>query len=326
MAFTVYFGLSPDVDFIDAFAAVSYSERRLVFEQYFDKLGVQKMLDELDAFYPVCHSQAHDLGKVILATEKDINKSIEMCGNSCTGGCFHGVLMEAFAGIDFKTDDSEGHIDLDSLKHKMRTICSDDHVSDIQRIGNCAHGMGHALAYISNYNLKEALASCELFDAGPLIFYCTSGVFMEYDIVHGSDETPSLYYPCDKFTDYPAACWRYRSRHVVYGLGSNQEYAYDCMARSGFDRLGCFHGFGFYHIEKIVATPSNLRHVCQFGNMNDKKICIEGAIEKLADIDAVAAKNACNSMYNIELKNHCIVAANNKLYTLDKSFDLYYKN
>lgn len=283
------------------------------------------MLTILEDEYDLCHSEAHDLGKVIYKKTQDISKSLELCRDGCTGGCFHGTLMEAFLGLaDHEEEDSDPHVHLDDITAKINEICANPDVSQMFRMGNCAHGVGHAFAFMSEYDITKALNFCKLFEDERLTFYCSGGVFMEYDIVHGKSDLAShpLDYPCDTFTQYPAACYRYRAKHLMREFTTWKNYATHCMEKQKFERIGCFHGLGFTNIDIVFQAPHRVRQICTFGDLHDQRACLDGAIEKLADYDASRAQKACDALEG-ELHNFCEDAIWHKLYSLDKSFDLY---
>lgn len=312
-------------EFRIAFVDASIENERYVVEEYIDKLGPAKILDVLEKEYPICHSQSHDLGKVIFEVSGDISIAIETCRNRCTDGCYHGVLMEAFEDFVSKENYLDNHIVLSDLKDKVDAICNDPATATFIRQGNCAHGVGHALMYLANYNIKESLGYCGLFKSKPLEYYCSNGAFMEYDIVYGKSDlnTKSLHYPCDTFTDFPAGCYRYKMQRLVRILGGTSAAAEECMQLDGFVRLGCFHGFGLAHIVEINENPSRILSVCKFGTSDDKKICIEGAVEKLSDHQEVQAQKACAFLED-SLKEFCQTAAQRKYHSVEKSFALYF--
>src|SRR3989344_3287984 len=229
--------------FLTEFSRTKLADRRAVFERHLAAVGAPGILDTLEGRYPLCHSQAHELGKVIFAESGELTEAIETCRERCTGGCFHGVLMEAFSSLASSTD-AEGHLELGDVKTAMRELCQSELVTAIHREGKCTHGAGHALAFVSGYNLSEALASCELFGDRRLEYYCAGGVFMEYDIAYGAAEARGrpLHYPCDTHTEFPSACYAYKAKHLMAALQTPEAYAAECMGLERFSRLGCFRG------------------------------------------------------------------------------------
>src|SRR5262249_40142483 len=60
--------------------------KRRVFEKYLSTLGAEGILDVLEATYPLCHGEAHELGQAIFAHVKEINLALRECQTRCTTG------------------------------------------------------------------------------------------------------------------------------------------------------------------------------------------------------------------------------------------------
>lgn len=308
------------------FRNASIQDRRKIVEHYFETLGPKTLLDIVEETYPLCHNEGHDLGKVIFAHTKDLLDAISLCRNGCSGGCFHGILTEAFRNppseISRQEDD---HVNFEDIKPKIKEMCDDPAVLAFHKKGKCVHGMGHVLAYLTDYNLEEALQACKLFGSKPLEFYCQGGAYMEYDMQYGEETWTQgpIHSPCDT-AEFPAACYRYKGKHILQALGSVAEFAKACMTIDGFSRWGCFQGLGFTMLNDIAESPGTLGSICAFGDLKDKTMCIQGAIERLADEDESLTLRACVTLPDDE-KPICDHAVKTRYYNLEKSFDLYFR-
>jgi hypothetical protein len=283
---------------------------RPVFERYLPTLGAAAMLDFLEATYPQCHGQAHDLGKAIMAREQSLAVALEVCGNRCTSGCMHGAIAEAF-----------GSEDLALLVQKMNGFCLSDEMKSYQP-GNCAHALGHAFMLITARSIPEALNACLYFDLEPMRFYCAGGVFME--AIDGSEaprQWPSTLAPCDAHPQFPAACFRYRLPHLFAEFGGNlANVARLCQDLEPAQRRGCYHGLGAL----VRTTPHRIAQTCGGGNAEEQTVCIEGAIEKLADFDDEASLTLCATL-PAGMADACREATRGGMYRLDKPTNrLYY--
>jgi len=283
---------------------------RELFQKYITSLGPEAMLDFLEKKYSHCHGQAHNLGKTLFNNNKNISKSISICGNRCTNACMHGVIGEAFGGQLHQ-----------EVTEKMTKYCFQGEMKKWHKPGNCAHGMGHALMMNSNYDLRKSLASCSTFSKG-MDYYCASGVYMEYRSKLKKNKPNvklSKIYPCDKNTDFPAACYRYFMYRIYVAHKWNFYKAVRyCKRLRPHQRRGCFHGIGNMYINNIAKKPSLLKTICKHGNQNDQTLCIEGAIEKLADFNREMAKKACKPLAANNFIT-CQAAIAGKLYQLNKS-------
>ncbi len=73
-----------------------------------------------------------------------------------------------------------------------------------------------------------------------------------------------------------------------------------------------------------MRNPGLLGRVCGQGDANDRIMCIEGAIEKLADHDETKAMAVCATLAG-DNKEVCAAAAKGKMYQLGKpSMALYH--
>ncbi|MDP3741027.1 MAG: hypothetical protein Q8R08_01730 [bacterium] len=316
--------------FQTAFFDAAKGRRVEVVSEYYDALGVSGMLHALEEKDLLCHFQAHEVGKVAYKKMQDLNEAIKTCGSSCTGGYFHGALIEAFKDIVPKPDAPESHIELADLRDKMRELCSREIVIDIHREGKCFHGVGHALTFLSGYShLDAAISYCQLLGDKPREHYCAEGAFMEYNF---SDEAVPQqqsgeisHYPCDTYTEFPAACYRSKSQKLRQVLKTADKVGQECLKLDRPNRLGCFYGTGFAFSNHVRANPRFLPSLCGQGNLDDQRMCIEGAMEKPEDPRLMASVEACEYISS-ELKGFCLTAFNSKSYSLTKSFELYFDN
>ena len=92
----------------------------------------------------------------------------------------------------------------------------------------------------------------------------------------------------------------------------------------GLDRLGCFDGYASAQVGAVEKKPEKLNEICQHGNIDDQKVCIEAIIERLADYQEPQAYAACTFVEG-ELNEFCNRAADRKYYSVDKSFELYFE-
>lgn len=309
---------------------------RDIYEEYFLKVGANGLLTAVMEEYPGCHDRGHDLGKVIYAKSGQIGESLRICSDSCYSGCMHGVLMEAFSQEDPEphehTEDElkNGHLHttLEDVEKQMDKICNDDEVLAEYSRGDCLHGVGHALMYLSNYDPGQAIEYCNLFPTNPERYYCATGAYMEYvtqNWVADRQAGKTTFYPCDE-NEYPAACYRYLFGYTFYDHYKKEKPTIDiingCLEMDRHQRLGCFHGIGNAHIGEIIYGYVSFEELCSYGNKDDQYMCIEGAIERMARYHPAEALEACKQLSGWQYE-HCEVGRANQLYNMEKSFELY---
>ena len=312
--------------FLTDYGAARTGEKRAVFRRYLSALGADGILDALEGRNAFCHSEAHDLGKEIFAQVRELGPAVQLCGNRCTSGCMHGIMMEVIVGGTGHENPGH-HVTLAEVKPKMKAICEDRLVADAYEPGNCAHGVGHAILILSGYDLGEALKHCAAFESAPLTYYCATGVFMENAINPGARDrnTGSLHYPCDTYTQFPAACYKYGIAHILAKhKGAIASAAEECLGLEAPQRRGCFYGLGSAHTALLSKQPDRLAAICGFGDAQDQAMCINGAIEILSDYHREAALTACGTLAG-DNAAVCWAASRNGRYGSGKTFTLYYR-
>lgn len=316
--------------------------KRPLYEKYYDIIGPVAMLEFLEEKYTLCHSQAHDVGKVTYSRIKDINKSLAVCGNRCTNACMHGVVTEAF-----------GSKSIEEIISLSKTFCESEQMNKLHKKGNCMHGLGHAFMIVSGHDIRKSIDACDTFTDKSFSYYCATGVFMEYrdnlrnkrqklpvstnqknehshhhhhshESEMNMNEDITDFYPCDKYNRYPAACYRYMFPLIRSKLKIDRtELINKCMNLPDIERRGCFHGLGLMYIVSVSRKPSNITKLCNQGDYEDKVMCVEGVIEKLSDMKESSALEACNHLDG-KLSEVCMGAATEKMYRLNKpTMNLY---
>jgi|GEM_PF-1583685 len=260
------------------------------------RYGFETMLAVLEE-EPMCHSQAHNLGRVIYEKSGDLASAAATCGSRCSSGCIHGVLMGFFEEHGAVPEEG-GHVGIEDLtprlKESITTACDRSEITRHTGIGNCYHAVGHALMPLVRSDVTDALALCELFR--PLgigaVYYCATGVYMERDIAYGEQHTEDSSYDCTK-ARFPAACFRYTLRRDYRLPAEAGQVRNWCLSLEGTARTGCFHGLGFGAYHAVYEDPAALNDICGAGSDLDKRLCIEGALGLINIDDTSVSSRAC---------------------------------
>ncbi len=305
-------------------------DRRKLYEQYYDALGAEGILKGIEIISPQCHSEAHDLGKVIFTRKGKIEEALKICDARCHSGCMHGVLMEAFSTLGRQHSDS---VDYSALRPMVSKLCHESQaMTTSYSPGDCAHGVGHAFAVVAEHKISEALKGCSLFPEIHGEYYCATGVYMEYVTTFDKVEakTKSWFYPCDTFK-YVAACARYKMVHVVrrhyQERHDNKDKETDllkqqCQALSQPLQVGCFHGLGNAHSVHIYRGVISLSELCGTLKGDKEFACIDGAIERMAKYDQPRAFEVCQTLAPKQ-QNICMAGAKRKMYNMTKDLKVY---
>ena len=179
---------------------------------------------------------------------------------------------------------------------------------------------------LTDQDLGKSLTSCSAFPQAGMDYYCATGVFMEYwgaleDSVEVFDPIvrTTMHYPCDTYSEFPAACYRYMLRSIARELEADpKRLTEECLSLEGANQRGCFHGLGAMYSREVADNPSLMPELCRVGTREDQILCIEGVIEKMADFDESQAMAVCATLKGDKAKV-CIDGAKGKMYRLDKS-------
>jgi hypothetical protein len=151
------------------------------------------------------HLVVHQVG--FYAYQKYGAESILKCKDYFLYACYHGAIIEAAS--------NEGFEGITKMTDKCKTLSS--------RYFQCVHAAGHSLLAMWDYDLSEALKSCDQLYEKETQFpgalsSCHNGAFMENLFgVHdwGTEEAPKRdwisddpYFPCNAFEEkYQQGCW-----------------------------------------------------------------------------------------------------------------------
>ena len=287
---------------------------RPIFEKYLPVLGAAPILDVLERSSAGCHAQSHALGQALYASARDIGSALRQCDTRCTSGCMHGAVAAAF-----------GDVTVQVIADTMEAFCGAGEMANLHRPGNCAHGLGHALMFVTQGNVERSIDGCLGFAQGPMQYYCGTGVYMERFMRDSADAVDaSSLGPCDEEALFPAACYRYQGVEMVKALGRVAAKS-ECARLGGLQRHGCFHGLGYAAIETVFYDPEQLRALCDAGDTDDRVVCVEGTIEKLAEFHEGRARAAC-AFTDDDLRAVCNQAVERKMYGAGRpTFALYYE-
>jgi hypothetical protein len=296
--------------FLAEYRDVAADARRRVLETWLPRLGVPGLLDALEDGFPSCHDHAHELGKAAYGTLRDMAGVLRVCQTRCVSGCMHGVLMEAFT-------ERPG-----ALRAQIATLCDGEAFRQVHKKGDCVHGVGHGVAYVSDYDIPRALALCEAVGDRAYQYYCASGAYMQLFMTFQKQISARAdHYPCDEAKRFAAACYRYKIFFMLVRASTRGEgleaVAAECLGLPARVQPACFHGIGHANVGFVAQAPARIHTVCERGPAAAQWLCIQGVVEKLAELDEPAAVRVCAELRgkNAEV---CREAVRNRLYGIRK--------
>lgn len=280
---------------------------------YVKRFGPQKTikyLNQLSAKFGSCHNSAHRAGH--FAYEIYNEESFKLCSGECHSGCYHGATEAYFR--DHGTAD---------LHKNLNLLCNSELNGFFTH--QCIHGIGHGLMAWTNYELPEALTSCDLLSQGRES--CWTGVFMENivgglsksDVDKGGDSehftkylSDDPQYPCNTVeAKYKGACYFLQtSRMMQLYYGDFKRIADACSKAEQPYQSSCFGSMGRdvggsnpHNPEGSIIACSNVpegnyRIDCLLGAVQDSMWDPTGQDDALKFCRLLTKKEEKNGCYN----------------------------
>ena len=188
------------------------------------------------------HFAVHQVGYV--AYEKYGVDALLHCRDYFLYACYHGAMIEA-------ANKEDGFPTIAAMADKCR--------GTQPRFVQCVHAAGHGILAIWNYEVPDALKTCDKLFEGEKQYegsltYCHSGVFMEniFGVHDWGHDKPSpnrkwlsdqdIYFPCDKFSEkYQEGCWQNQATRIYQMVGGDvAKTAKACNAADNKYKAVCF--------------------------------------------------------------------------------------
>ena len=164
-------------EFVRAYRTADRVHAGALYEQFLPRIGANGIREGIKTVYPSCHDEAHDLGKLIFSKLLDVGASLESCADACASGCMHGVLMQFFTNgsMDGHAHEHSAQLTAADIAGRIPTFCDNQALTRMYSPGDCAHGVGHAVMFLSKYDIPAGIALCDRFPSYALRYYCASG-------------------------------------------------------------------------------------------------------------------------------------------------------
>lgn len=252
---------------------------------YIKKFGPKQTvqrLHELTIEFGDCHQKAHEAGRI--AYEIYGGQSFQKCSGECHSGCYHGATEAYFR--DHGTA---------NLTQGLNLICTGELNNFFSH--QCIHGVGHGLMTYTNYDLNEALSSCDLLESRQ--DSCWTGVFMENfigalseDEATGSgvlaDKHTTKYlnedpqYPCNMVSEkYKSSCYFLQTSRMLQIFGTDfAKVASECEQVTDIYQRVCFESMGRDVGGVYRNNSSSAIEACGYAPDGQMRIgCLIGAVQ-----------------------------------------------
>jgi len=230
-----------------------------------------------------CHGIAHHLGMFLYGLNGNITQTLEFAEKrDCGGALYHGAI-ESYFLTELILNNAEPD------KIEFVSICAnfaDD--SEMMNQGECAHGSGHGLAKIYNYDVFFSVKRCDEFSEDNMKRLCYEGVFMENVVAYqktgrGAINPDDILYPCNDLDQkYSGACYYYQTSHLLQKKGL--EGTLDvCNNLSKMDLFFCYMGIGRQTAAVNLDDFQKIIPVCLKGVSEYQRFCYQGALILISD-------------------------------------------
>ena len=227
-----------------------------------------------------CHHQGHHIGEFLLEYYNgDVHLALSNVNQKCDSSLHHGIienfLVQQIILNDVKPQDIQVSNACDIFEDRLINL-------------ECAHGMGHGLVQLSDYDLEWAANRCDEFKILELKQVCYRGVFMEnvVSIIDGRGvyDNNDPYFPCNVLDDRHAqVCYQYHAGIIATLASENVFDSCDKIEPESLIKY-CYMGVKpflfnsvFYNnYEPIVET-------CSEGNLDYQTYCYIGIVIALVD-------------------------------------------
>jgi hypothetical protein len=261
--------------FTDEYALFSYVSK-------FGPKQTMQQLHDLQQAHGDCHNVGHETGRI--AYELFGDKAFQECTAECHSGCYHGAT-EAF----FQENGTANLVD------NLDLLCDQDLNSFFNH--QCLHGIGHGLMAWTNYDLFEALQSCDFLPEGQSS--CYSGVFME-NVVGGLAKEASAeeqknfaghfteylsddpHYPCNIVGEqYKWGCYIFQTSRMLQILNYDfAKVAIACVDTPEKHLRTCFESLGRDIGGTHRGNPTKMIEACQSSPQGSMRTgCLMGAVQ-----------------------------------------------
>lgn len=235
-----------------------------------------------------CHVLLHFMGQSAFKKFQNVRETFRNGSHACFAGFYHGVLEGYFMQANLLLP-ADGNFD--ALKKAIPKICTDTDRSGIKKdYYECLHGVGHALMFVTDGELPQALKLCDALPASETD-WCYSGTFMENSTSTTNPDHPSKYlkkddplYPCDILDEkYLGTCYILQSMYFAQLTNGNWQKNIDLCMRVPVDHRGaCMNGFG-QNIVGYSTDPEIVKENCLLVPTPYQHSCIEGAVGAIGE-------------------------------------------
>ena len=260
---------------------------------FIKKFGPKETVQKLHQLVPQfgdCHQKAHETGR--LAYEIYGGEAFQKCSAECHSGCYHGAT-EAY----FREHGTN------NLTRDLKLICTGELNNFFSH--QCIHGVGHGLMAYTDYDLNEALSSCDLLDK--MQNSCWTGVFMENFVGGVTEDVATISGLASSSTSRSG---QLTDKHITKFL--NDDPQYPCNIVDEKYKSSCYFLQTSRMMQLFYGDFKKIADECSKTPQNYQRVCFESMGRDVSGTNrasAEAAIKACNFAPKGEMRIGCLTGA-----------------
>ncbi len=230
-----------------------------------------------------CHQIAHVIGRQSAKKYSlNLTTTFEHGNKFCASGYYHGAMESITANVG-----------PDKIRAEISDICKplrDKNPYNLVHY-DCAHGLGHGVMSMENYDLFKALEDCEKMADMWESESCSTGVFMEniMSIVNNPDyktkylRSDEPMYPCTAVNDrQKSPCYINQTSYALTAVGGSYEKVFELCSQAGNFESTCYQSLGRDASGNTIQNPDQANQICQKGVNNEQVVnCVIGAVKDI---------------------------------------------
>jgi len=232
-----------------------------------------------------CHGTAHHFGMFLYGLTGNMTQTLEFAKKrDCGGAMYHGAIENYFLTEMILNDAKIDEIEFVDICQNVA-----DDAKKMSRV-ECAHGTGHGLAKVYDYDVFSSVKRCDEFPEAVERRLCYEGVFMANTVAQiqvggGTFDKNDVLFPCNKLNSkYSGACYYYHATYILQQKRTVNGGFEECNTVTPEISLKfCYMGIGrqiggslFDELEKMIP-------VCQVGLEKYQRYCYQGALIVIND-------------------------------------------
>ncbi|HEY0221166.1 MAG TPA: hypothetical protein VGC58_03015 [Candidatus Paceibacterota bacterium] len=242
-------------------------------------------LENTSAALSECHELMHYIGRDSYEKTQSVKDLYGRGSSVCHSGFYHGVIEGYFE----KEKISLVEIDERKISEKIKTVCGIQQDYSVPRFyGECLHGIGHAMMYITDSNLPKSINLCDALPKVEEREICYGGAFMENSFGINSKDHKSKYlkdedllYPCNSLdSKYQKSCYTYQTFYFAEITNWElKETLKKCYIVPENFRENCFTTVGSLEIQKRNTNSQNYEVCDLISEREFREKCVQGVID-----------------------------------------------